>query len=240
MRLGGRSPRSCLDHRPGERRRHPSRCRSRSESPSAGSYRAPRRTSPATASTSRHTPTPRPARAAAPSAVTSGSADTSTGLPERSACSCMSNRLPVAPPSARSTPAPTGSTSSTSADLVSDRLEGRAREMRARRPAREAADQPARVGPPVRRAEPRQRRYEEDAAGRVDLAGQHLALRRARDHAEAVAQPLQRCASRRARSPRRRTARAIPVALRQPSSGARPPPAPAWAPAWARTKLPVP
>jgi hypothetical protein len=67
--------------------------------------------------------------------------------------------------------------------------------MRARGAARQPGDQPARVGPPLRRAEPRQCRDEGDAVGRFHARREPLALRGRLDHAETVAEPLQRRAA---------------------------------------------
>ena len=79
--------------------------------------------------------------------------------------------------------------------LVGDRLERGAHEMRAGRAPRQTADQSAGLRIPLRRAQTRQRRDEEDAFRRGDPAGERLGLGRRRDHAEPVAQPLQRGAA---------------------------------------------
>ena len=110
----------------------------------------------------------------------------------RSAWNCIRKRFAVAPPSTRRTLGCDGEDVEHVGDLVGDRLERRPREMRAGRPARQPADQPARVGVPVRRAETRQRGHEVDALRRIDRLGEPLGLGRALDHAEAVAQPLHR------------------------------------------------
>ena len=49
-----------------------------------------------------HAPAPTPARYAAPSAVVSATSGTTTGTPITSAWNCISQALPLAPPSARS------------------------------------------------------------------------------------------------------------------------------------------
>ena len=89
---------------------------------------------------------------------------------------------------------------------------------------------------PVRRAETGQRRHEVDAAGRVDGAGERLALRgsrpgRARRAATAPPRPRRRPPPR-ARTPARR--RAAAVTSSPSGAGGRSPPA------WTSTKLPVP
>ena len=109
-----------------------------------------------------HSPTPTPARYAAPSAVVSAISGTTTGTPSTSAWNCISQSLPVAPPSARSSVSSTAARPLHRADgvdgLVGDRLERGAREVRASRAAGQADDRPARVRVPVRRSEPGQRR----------------------------------------------------------------------------------
>ena len=75
-------------------------------------------------------------------------------------------------------------------DLMGDRLQRRPREVRTGRPSGQAADQPTRVGVPVRRPETGQRGHEIDAARRIDLAGERLGLRGRLDDAQAVPQPL--------------------------------------------------
>jgi hypothetical protein len=78
------------------------------------------------------------------------------------------------------------------ARLVRGGLERGADEVLAARPAGEARDQPAGVGLPVRRAEPRERGHEVDAAVVVDGVCELSALGGVREQAEAVAQPLHR------------------------------------------------
>ncbi len=78
------------------------------------------------------------------------------------------------------------------ARLVGDRLERRADEVLAAGPARDPADEPARVRLPVRRAEAGQRGDEVDAVGRADRAGELLALGRVCEQPEPVAEPLDR------------------------------------------------
>ena len=75
---------------------------------------------------------------------------------------------------------------------VRHRLERGAREVRARRSAREPDDRSARVGLPVRRAESGQRGNEVHAVRRLDRARQRFGLARLLDDAESVAQPLHR------------------------------------------------
>src|SRR6478672_2099100 len=75
-------------------------------------------------------------------------------------------------------------------DLVRDRLQRGAHEVRRGRSAGDPADEAAGVGLPPGRPEPGQRRHEVDAVGRLDAAGELLALGCARDDAEPVAQPL--------------------------------------------------
>ena len=123
-------------------------------------------------SVSRSAPTP--ASSAAPSAVVSATSGTTTGTPSTSAWNCISQRLTVAPPSARSS----ASGSRAGAlhrphrvdGLVGHRLERRAREVRAAAAAREPDDRPARVGIPVRRAQPGERGHEVDAVVGVQRA----------------------------------------------------------------------
>ena len=77
------------------------------------------------------------------------------------------------------------------ADLVRDRLDARARQVRGRRAAGQAADQSARVGVPVRRAEAGERRHEVDAAGVGDRPARDRATRGAGSaQPEQLAEPL--------------------------------------------------
>src|SRR5439155_8693799 len=76
------------------------------------------------------------------------------------------------------------------AALVADRLQGGPGQVRVGVVPGQPDDRPPRVGPPVRCEQPRERRHEVHAAAVVDLPGQGLALRRAADDAELVAQPL--------------------------------------------------
>ena len=106
----------------------------------------------------------------------------------------MSQRLATAPPSALSSVEPLAGRRLLGPDrvdgLVGDRLERGAGQVGSTVAAREPDDRPARVGIPVRRAEPGQGRHEVDVVVGVEGGGQPLGLRRLRDHAEPVAQPL--------------------------------------------------
>ena len=169
----------------------------------------------------------------------SASAATSTGQPSRSAWNCIRNPLALAPPSARRTPTLERERVEHVGDLERDRLERRADEMRARRAAREPGDEPARVGLPVRRAEPRQCRDEDDAVGRVDLAREPSLSAADVDHAETVAEPLHRGAADEHRALERVLRRAAGGPLR-PSSAGPPPGCPRARRRSTSTKLPVP
>ena len=109
--------------------------------------------------------------------------------------------------------------------------------MRACRAARDAADQPACVRIPVRRAEPGERGDEDDAVGRVHRACERLALGGVRDQAEPVAQPLQRRAGRRAPRPRARTGGLTESATAAAVSSSPWTAAPGEVPTFASTKL---
>ncbi len=110
--------------------------------------------------------------------------------------------------------------------LVGDRLERRAGEVGALRPPREADDRAARVGVPVRRAEPGQGGDEVDVVVRVQRGGERLGLGRVGDDPEPVAQPLHGRAGDEDRGLERVVGLA-PRGPRRPSSAAPPgPPAP--------------
>ena len=151
----------------------------------------------------------------------------------------MRNRLAVAPPSARSTPTSSGQRGEYVRDLMRDRLERGAHEVRPRRAARDPADQTARLGPPLRRAETGQSGNEVDAAGRLDARSRAARSRppsrsrRARREATAA---LRRP---RAPSPRPRMRAARPERPRQPWSAGRRRRA-ARSPRLTRTNVPVP
>ncbi len=74
--------------------------------------------------------------------------------------------------------------------LQSDRFQRRARQMCARRAAREADDQSARSGIPIRRAQARERRHELNAARIRHRPRQRFDFGRVANDAEAIAQPL--------------------------------------------------
>ena len=92
--------------------------------------------------------------------------------------------MSVAPPSARRSVERRRQRVEHVRDLEGDRLERGAREVGPRRAARDAGHEAARVGDPVRGAEPGERGDEVDAAGRVDLPRERLALGGRRDDAE--------------------------------------------------------
>ena len=124
--------------------------------------------------------------------------------------------------------------------LVGDRLQRRPRQVRAAAAAGEADDRAARVGVPVRRAEPGQRGDEVDAVVAVQRGRQRLGLRRPpRSMPEPVAQPLHRGAGDEDRGLQR-----VGGLLAEPAGDrgqqARRPAAGASAPVLSRTKLPVP
>jgi len=75
-------------------------------------------------------------------------------------------------------------------DLVRDRFERRPYEVRRRRAAREAGDEPPRIRVPPWAAEPGQRGHEVHAARVVDARGERLGLRSRADETEPIAQPL--------------------------------------------------
>ena len=137
-----------------------------------------------------------PARKAAPSAVVSVFSGTTTGTPSMSAWNCMSQPLAVAPPSARSSSSgmpERGVLSPHGVDrLVGDRLQRGAGQVCASRAAREPDDRSARVRVPVRGAQTGEGGHEVDAVVGVERGGQLLGLGGSLDHAEAVAQPLDR------------------------------------------------
>src|SRR5918997_1545646 len=74
--------------------------------------------------------------------------------------------------------------------LVAHALERRPRQVRPRRAAREAHDGPARVGVPMRGAQPDERRHEVDVVVGVEAPGELFCLCGVLDYAEAVAEPL--------------------------------------------------
>ena len=135
------------------------------------------------------TPTPRPAKNAAPRPVVSTTFGRSTGTPTWSACSWHSRSLAAAPPSTRSEDELRHHVEHV-AHLEGDRLQRRADDVGAGGAAGEADDQAARLRVPVRRAEPGQGRHEDDAVAVGDRRRDRLALGRGADDLDAVAQPL--------------------------------------------------
>src|ERR1700681_869992 len=111
-----------------------------------------------------------------------------------SAWICMHNSLAVTPPSTRSAPRATPQSPPYRFNhipgLIADRLQGGAGQVGAGVVAGQPDDGASCVRPPVRGEEAREGRDEVDAASVADLAGQCLALGRAGDDAQLVAQPL--------------------------------------------------
>ena len=159
-----------------------------------------------------HVPIASPASAAAPRAVASASAATSTGLPIRSAWNCIRKRFAARAAVGAQHAGADREHVEHVGDLVRDRLERRAHEMGARRPAGEAADQPARVGVPVRRAEARSaraRRRRRRSSRLRGRAARSRPRRRSRRGRRAATAPRRR---RRGPRPRPRTALGAPGA----------------------------
>ena len=175
------------------------------------------------------------ASAAAPSAVVSCSAATSTGRPSRSAWNCIRKRVrgraAVGAQHAQRRPGSASTTSATWCAIASSAARTRCARRRA---AREARDQPARVGVPPRRAEPGERRHEDDAVrcrrrcARAPRSRPRRRSRRARRAATAAPRP-RRAPRPRARSRRRRPSASSPCGGGDASS-----------PVCTSTKLPVP
>ena len=169
------------------------RSASRREAGMAGSKRAPSPMRSASSASSDQTPTARPARSAAPSAVVSATAARSTGRPSRSAwiwsrrsfgrgAAVGAERLEVGR-------AVRLERLDQVDDLVRDGLEGGAGEVGAGGAGGHARDGATRVGIPVRRTEAGEGGHEDDAAGVRHRAGQPLDLVGAVDDAQAVSQP---------------------------------------------------
>ena len=120
----------------------------------------------------------------------------SPGTPSMSAWNCISQALATAPPSAFSAGMLLARRGLLGADgvdrLVGDRLQRGAGEVGAVGPAGEADDRAPRVGIPVRRPEPGQRRDEVDVVVRVERGAERLGLGCVGDDPEPVAQPLDR------------------------------------------------
>ena len=149
---------------------------------------------PSSASRSGQVPTASPARKPAPSVVASFTGDTSTGFCVASARACTNVGLRDIPPSMRSTSTGRSAVGDRGFDEVGaalrDTFEHRADQLGPAGAAGEAEDGAARAEVPLRRPEPEQRGHEHHTAGVRALLRDLVALVRAGQDAEVVAQPL--------------------------------------------------
>ena len=154
-------------------------------------------------------PATRPARCATPSADSSAVSERATARPLVSACSCISVRLAVGPPSTSSVSTGGVDRGDGVLDLEGDRLQRGAGELRHARGEGQAADEPDRLVVPPRRGEAAEGGDEVDAAARRPRPARRAprASCRAASPARSASRRSSGCCPRRRARPRRRRPR---------------------------------